>query len=109
VATVGQAISGARKELGISQKELASRIKKEDGSPISPQYLNDIERDRRNPPAPYLLDRFSEELGLPHDYLHFLARQLPEDIDPGDYGPDRVESAFRAFRKALRARPGDER
>ncbi len=107
MATVGEAISRARKDLGISQKELARRIKKEGGSPISPQYLNDIERDRRNPPSSYLLDRFAEELGLPHDYLHFLARQLPEDIDPGDYEPGRVESAFKAFRKVLET--GDER
>ncbi len=101
MATVGEAISRTRKDLGISQKELARRVKKEDGSPLSPQYLNDIERDRRNPPSPYLLDRFAEELGMPRDYLHFLARQLPEDIASGDYAPDHVESAFRAFRKAL--------
>jgi transcriptional regulator with XRE-family HTH domain len=107
VASVGEAISRTRKDLGISQKELARRVMKEDGSPISPQYLNDIERDRRNPPSPYLLDQFAEELGLPRDYLHFLARQLPEDIAPGDYEPDRVESAFKAFRKALQT--GDDR
>ena len=109
MTTVGEVIARSRKDSGISQKELARRIKKEDGSPISPQYLNDIERDRRNPPSSYLLDRFAEELGLPHDYLHFLARQLPEDIAPGDYGPQRVESAFKAFRKALQAPPGDDR
>lgn len=107
MATVGEAIARARKDLGISQKELARRIKKEDGFPISPQYLNDIERDRRNPPSPYLLDRFAEELGMSNDYLHFLARQLPEDIASENYEPDRVESAFKAFRKALQA--GDDR
>jgi transcriptional regulator with XRE-family HTH domain len=107
MTTVGEVIARTRKDSGISQKELARRIKKEDGSPISPQYLNDIERDRRNPPSPYLLDRFAEELGLPHDYLHFLARQLPEDIASGDYEPERVESAFKAFRKALQT--GDDR
>ena len=105
--TVGKAIARARKGLGISQKELAGRIRKEDGSSISPQYLNDIERDRRNPPSPYLLDQFARELNLSHDYLHFLARQLPEDIVSGDYEPDQVESAFKAFRKALRT--GDDR
>lgn len=103
MTTVGKAIARARKGSGISQKELASRVRKEDGSPISPQYLNDIERDRRNPPSPNLLDQFARELGLPPDYLHFLARQLPEDIVSGNYEPDRVESAFKAFRRALRA------
>ncbi len=107
MTTVGRAISQARKGHGFSQKELARRVEKEDGTPISPQYLNDIERDRRNPPSSHLLEQFARELGLPHDYLRFLARQIPEDIVPGDYGPERVESAFRAFRKALKA--GDER
>ena len=37
--TFGQAIGKARKGLGLSQKELASQVKKEeDGSSISPQY-----------------------------------------------------------------------
>jgi transcriptional regulator with XRE-family HTH domain len=106
MTTVGKTIARARKDLGISQKELASRIRKENGSPISPQYLNDIERDRRNPPSPNLLDQFARELGLPYGYLHFLARQLPGDIVSGDYEPERVESALKAFRRALRA--GDE-
>lgn len=104
--TVGRIIAQSRKELGVSQKELARRVKKEDGSPISPQYLNDIERDRRNAPSSQLLDQFARELNLPHDYLHFLARQLPEDIDSGGYGPDQVESAFKAFRKALETGEG---
>ena len=107
MTTVGRAISQARKGQGLSQKELARRVKKEDGTPISPQYLNDIERDRRNPPSSHLLDQFASELDLTHDYLRFLARQIPKDIVPGDYGPDRVESAFRAFRKALGT--GDDR
>src|SRR3569833_499161 len=43
----GRYLSESRKRLGISQKELAGRILKEDGEPISPQYLNDLERARR--------------------------------------------------------------
>ena len=53
--TFGETIAGARKDLGVSQRELAMRIVKEDGAPISPQYLNDIERNRRNPPGDHLL------------------------------------------------------
>ena len=42
--TLGQAIIAARKKKGISQKDLAAAVQKEDGSgSISPQYLNDIE------------------------------------------------------------------
>ena len=41
--TFGQAISKARKALGLSQKELATRVMKEEkGGAISPQYLNDV-------------------------------------------------------------------
>ena len=35
-------VSQSRKAKLLSQKELAHRIKKEDGQPISAQYLNDI-------------------------------------------------------------------
>ena len=42
--TFGQTIARARKDLGVSQRELALKVVKEDGAPISPQYLNDIER-----------------------------------------------------------------
>lgn len=100
--TVGKTITRARTELGISQKELAQRVTKEDGSSISPQYLNDIERDRRNPPAGNLLDRFAEELGVSHDYLHFLARRLPGDIVAGYHEPEQVQLAFRELRRKLK-------
>ncbi len=100
--TFGEAIARQRKALTLGQKELAARIAKEDGTPISPQYLNDLERDRRNPPPQPLLQQFARELNLPFDYLAFLAGELPEDIRRNSYGPEKVTSAFQLFRKALR-------
>jgi transcriptional regulator with XRE-family HTH domain len=103
----GHVIVEARRKRGLSQKELASRIRKEDGSPISPQYLNDLERDRRNPPSDYLLQQFAAELAVTPEYLFFVAGQYPTDLRPaGDEEeptppPDRVQAAFRAFRRAL--------
>ncbi|MCB1783974.1 MAG: helix-turn-helix transcriptional regulator [Alphaproteobacteria bacterium] len=47
--TFGGLISETRKGKGISQKELAAKILKEDGEAIAPQYLNDIEHGRRTP------------------------------------------------------------
>ena len=41
------------------QKQLAALIKKDDGRPISPQYLNDLEHDRRHPPSEVLLSQFA--------------------------------------------------
>ncbi len=102
--TFGQIIAEERKKAGLRQKDLAQRILKEDGAPISPQYLNDIERDRRNPPSGHLLDQFAEHLGLSREYLHFLAGQLPDDIRGGQYDRERIESAFKAFRRELKGK-----
>jgi transcriptional regulator with XRE-family HTH domain len=102
--TFGNAISEARKALGFSQKELASRIRKEDGEAISPQYLNDIERDRRNAPSPALIIEFARVLKLKTDYLFALAQAWPQDIveKMGRSSPEKVEEAFSAFRRTLK-------
>ena len=98
----GRILIDARRHARLSQRELASRIIKEDGEPISPQYLNDLERDRRNPPNRHLLRQFAATLNLPEEYLDFVAGQLPEDLRSGSYAPDQVQAAFRAFRRTLR-------
>jgi transcriptional regulator with XRE-family HTH domain len=100
--TFGQVLTAARRKAGLSQRELAARIHKDDGEPISPQYLNDLERDRRNPPAQHLLKQFAAALHLPEEYLAFVAGQLPEDLRTGSYAPDQVQAAFHAFRRTLR-------
>ncbi len=90
--TFGQTIAAARKELGISQRELASRVVKEDGVPISAQYLNDIKRERRNPPGEHLLGQFAKgtvhglvETGVDHNpvYLSAASEDPVQQRDPG--------------------------
>jgi transcriptional regulator with XRE-family HTH domain len=100
----GQIIAQQRKNLGISQKQLAERIKKEDGEPISPQYLNDIERDRRNPPSEHLIAQLARELRLSKDYLLGAAGTWPQDLKKilSDSDPLVVERAFQAFRKQIK-------
>jgi len=100
----GEIITEARKKLGISQKELAARIKKEDGEPISPQYLNDIERDRRNPPSESILVQFAAELNLSRNYLILAAGSIPDELKRNLVGSDPkvIEQAFQAFRKTLK-------
>lgn len=101
--TFGQAISKARKALGLSQKELAARVMKEEGGgSISPQYLNDIEHDRRSPSSGHLIRQFSGILNIPEDYLYALAGRLPDDLRPDASAPDKVVAAFANFRKALK-------
>src|ERR1035437_5762620 len=96
--TFGTVVSEARKALELSQKELATQIRKEDGEPISPQYLNDIERDRRNAPSQHLILEFARVLKLKPDYLFALAQAWPKDIveELGKSSPEEVQKAFSA-------------
>jgi transcriptional regulator with XRE-family HTH domain len=101
--TFGQAIASARKNKQLSQKQLAFLIIKEDGAPISPQYLNDIERDRRNPPGDFLLDQFAKVLGVPEEYFYYLAHQIPPRYrGEAPDNPVRIRAAFEAFARSYR-------
>src|SRR3990167_7283677 len=98
----GSTIADARKKLTMSQKELAEKIKKEDGTPISPQYLNDIERDRRSPTSEPMIEQFAKVLGLDGDVLLFWAGKIPEEVKRGRVSDEKIVSAYRAFRKTLK-------
>lgn len=102
--TFGEKIAEARKAIGLSQKDLAAKIFKEDGEAISPQYLNDIEHDRRNPPSAGMIDQFAAVLKVPSEVLYFLAGKLtPDDLKKiPTSGEDRIVEAYKAFRKALK-------
>ncbi len=101
--TFGELVAETRKKAGLSQKQLAAMIEKEDGQPISPQYLNDIEHDRRNPPSGYLLEQFAKALGLAPEVLYVYAGQVPpEDLRAAQADPKKAEAAAKAFRRALK-------
>jgi hypothetical protein len=48
--TCGQAIVKARKAVGLTQKVVAERLRREDDRKVLPPFLNDLEHDRRHPP-----------------------------------------------------------
>jgi transcriptional regulator with XRE-family HTH domain len=100
----GRILAEARKKAGLSQKDLAAQIRKEDGSSISPQYLNDIEHDRRNPPSEFLIAQFAKVLGLPKDYLSLAAGNVPSEEHKRIISakPDKVEQAYKAFRRNIK-------
>jgi len=102
--TFGKRIAEARKKLGLSLKELAQRIKKEDGQSISPQYLNDIEHDRRQPDSPQLIDQFAEVLKIAPELLYYEAGKLSGDLRHPNPDEEKVVAAYQAFRKALRGK-----
>src|ERR1700732_2997838 len=78
--TFGGAISEARKAKGWALKDLASRVLREDAEAISPQYLNDIEHDRRSPSSDRMVQQFADALGVDRDWLYYLAGRFPEDV-----------------------------
>lgn len=99
--TLGKVISDARKAKEMNQKELAAALVREDGVAISPQYLNDIEHDRRVPSAE-ITQQIASVLELHPDYLLYLARKWPEDLPESASHPEQFEKAMMAFRKALK-------
>jgi transcriptional regulator with XRE-family HTH domain len=67
--TFGQVVATARKRARLTQTELAAWIIKEDGRPISPRYLRDLEHDRLRIPKQFLIEQFAAVLGIPPDVL----------------------------------------
>jgi transcriptional regulator with XRE-family HTH domain len=99
--TFGRAIAIARKAKGLSQKDLAAIILKEDGTAISPQYLNDIEHDRRSPTSDHLIAQFSKVLQKDTGYLFVLAGKIPEEIRRTHASEAKVSRVFANFRREL--------
>ncbi len=104
--TFGWAIATARKDKHLSQKELAAKILKEDGTgPISPQYLNDIEHDRRSPTSDHLIRQFAQILEKDADYLFVLAGKIPEELKKSGATERQIVKGMVSFRRALRTTP----
>jgi len=100
--TFGHAIAAARKAMGLSQKELAALvIKDEDGGAISPQYLNDIEHDRRSPTSDHLIRQFAVQLRIDEGVLFLLAGKIPDDLRRQVTDPAKAAEAFMNFRRAI--------
>jgi transcriptional regulator with XRE-family HTH domain len=100
--TFGRRIAEARKRAGMSLKELAALIKKADGQPISPQYLNDIEHDRRQPDSNHLIEQFAAALKIKPEVLYYDAGKLGEAMKQPHATEEDIVGAYRAFRKSLK-------
>ncbi len=100
--TFGRAIVAGRKAKGISQRELAGLVLKEEGGEsISPQYLNDIEHDRRSPTSDHLIREFARVLDEDEGYLFVLAGKIPKDIREKARDRDKIVTGFANFRKSI--------
>ena len=103
MSSFGSAIASARKKKGLSQKDLAAKITKEEGDAITPQYLNDIEHNRRSPSSSHLVRQFARVLDIDTTVLYAIIGMLPEQDRKlvSKSTPDEVGKAFVAFRRTL--------
>jgi transcriptional regulator with XRE-family HTH domain len=97
----GEVIAELRRERALTQKALASQIKKKDGVAIGIACINDIEHDRRNPPSPDFVAQFAAVLGAPLEVLQYYAGRLPSDEKPGDPSHQQIVAAYCAFRREI--------
>lgn len=98
--TFGRAIADERKKAGLSQKQLAERVRREDGEPISPQYLNDIEHDRRSPSSDHMIQALAGTLNVSANWLYYLAGRIPAAMRHGGATAPQVDEWVAAFRKS---------
>ena len=98
--TFGQVLREARKKAGLTQREVAGRLRRQDGRVVDPPYLNAVEHDHRYPPEDFIVDQLAKMLGISPDVLYFHANRQPPDLKT-EAGQEQVEAAYRAFRKAL--------
>jgi transcriptional regulator with XRE-family HTH domain len=98
--SLGNVIKQARQAHHFTLRTLAEQVIKEDGRPISPQYLFDIETHHRIPSA-CVLHELARVLELDHDQL--LAYAGAVDVVVREYleaYPEQAEAIIKLFRAA---------
>ena len=97
----GEVLAEARKRRGLTLKAVAARFLKDDGTPMSQPYLNDIELGHKGPPSDAMIRQFARVLGVEVEVLRFYANRVyekPKGVDPE---PGQIVAAYRAFRREL--------
>ena len=97
----GAAILKGRTGKQLLQKDVAAAIEKQDGVAMSASYLNDIERDRRNPPNAHIIRQLASALDLDEDYLFFLAGRIPVDLLEVPHDQVTISRAVKTLRRTL--------
>ena len=97
--TFGKIIFEGRKKKGYTLRECAALILKEDDSPISFPYLNDVENGRRVP-SEHIVRQMSLVLDIPLEYLYFYAEIFPKGLNRRA-SQDQIVSAYKSFVKSL--------
>jgi len=69
-----------RKQLGLTQQQVAPRIKTEEGRPITQSYLAEIEIGHHPQPRPHLIEEFAQALSIDRYVLYLAARTVPPEV-----------------------------
>jgi transcriptional regulator with XRE-family HTH domain len=99
--TLGKAIRERRRMLHMTLRQLAARVRFEDGHSISEPYLNDIEHDFRNPPREHIVMQLAAALEINSDVFFYLAGKVPPDLREREVPDEELETAFQVFRQVL--------
>lgn len=70
---LGDALAAWRKEKGWSQKDLATKLE------IRPSYMNDLERNRRDP-SPETIEKIAALFGVAPGIVYAYARKIPPQL-----------------------------
>jgi transcriptional regulator with XRE-family HTH domain len=100
--SLGELIQQRRKELGLTQIELAAHIRGQSGEPVSQQRITDIEHDRFGVPRRASLTQLARALKLDVDVLYFWGRVIPPDIRAEGLAEETIKQAWAAFRGVVR-------
>ena len=73
-------IRAQRKQLGLTQGQVAAQIRTEEGRAIGQTYLAEIERGHHPHPRPHLIEQFAQALKTDRDVLYLAARQVPPEV-----------------------------
>jgi transcriptional regulator with XRE-family HTH domain len=93
--TFGEYVAKLRQAKSLTQKELASLVIKENGQPISYQYVAEIEAGRRNPPSDLFIEQLARIFEISPEILYIKARRFPPGFNTDD--PEFAASVFRSF------------
>jgi len=102
VKSFGELIARRREELGLTQMELAARIKGRSGETVSQQRITDIEHDRFGVPRRPILNQLARALKLDIDVLYLWGRVVPPDIRAEGLPEETIKKAWQAFRAVVK-------
>jgi transcriptional regulator with XRE-family HTH domain len=99
--SLGKFINEERRKRGWSLKELGEKLKSTRGTGgVSPQFLNDVEKDRRVP-SDELLAQLAKILDVDEAFLRSKAEKSLPDVQAYLSGrPDASQDVGRVFRRA---------